>query len=270
MSTKKTVTVHKKVYLAFLDVLGFQELVKNSTTENLIRTFEQLTDIVASQLTYMAVHKENSISFELRKEQDLNYVIISDSIILWTNDIVHGSFYTIVAAVQNIIYHAFKHYVPLRGAIVCNSLAIFDNRFDTSQKNIEASLIGQAIVEGYELSNSQDWCGCFIDKECLKTHSEEFANFKKHDRDYKISPEMYDGLERDYMMNSIVKTKVPFKSGYEDGSVIQWAKVGSNLPVYDYQVQETFEKDKGYKGQSTVKIKIQNTIEFVSAYSKKV
>lgn len=255
---------YDKAYVAMLDILGFKEFVTHANPETVISTFDKLTTIVANQLSHtMKFDDKGNMTLVQNEHQDFNYVIISDTILIWTENTDYNTFYTILYVVKNIMYHAFKLYIPLRGAIVVGSMALFDRREQTNKINVQASFVGKAIVEAYELSNSQDWSGCYVTDDCLKIGVEEYEKFKLENSSDIHFRDALQGVHESNM-ELLVKYPIPFKKGKVDGFALKWVEVGEAHPVYPDQVEETFAKDKNYQGETAVKLKITNTIDFVS------
>ncbi|MDQ3017632.1 MAG: hypothetical protein M3R25_13060, partial [Bacteroidota bacterium] len=50
-------------------------------------------------------------------DSEINSVVVSDSIVLWTNDIGIGSFLKMVITVHQLLYQTMHFGIPLRGAI---------------------------------------------------------------------------------------------------------------------------------------------------------
>ena len=256
---------YDKAYVAMLDILGFKEFVTHADPETVISTFDKLTTIVANRLSHtMKFDDKGNMTHVQNEHQDFNYVIISDTILIWTENTDYNTFYTILHVVKNIMYQAFKLYIPLRGAIVVGSMALFDRREQTNKINVQASFVGRAIVEAYELGNCQDWSGCYVTDECIQVGIEEYEKFKNENSDDTDFREAVEGVHESNMM-SLIKCPIPFKTGVKEGIALQWVNIGEMHPVYAEQVEETFAKDKNYQGQPAVDLKIRNTIDFVKS-----
>lgn len=265
MENQETPTIkrYEKAYVAMLDILGFKEFVTHADPETILSTFDKLTTIVTNRLTHtIKFDNKGNLTVVQNEHQDFNYVIISDTILIWSENIDYNSFYTILYVVKHIMYHAFKLHIPLRGAIVVGSMALFDRREQTNKINVQASFVGKAIVSAYELGNSQDWSGCYITDECVQEGIIEFEKFKNENSNDKNFIEAIENVHESNMQ-CIVKLPIPFKSGNQEGNALQWVEIGEADPINIEQIEETFAINKNYRGQSSVKIKIKNTEEFV-------
>lgn len=127
-----------KQYIAFLDILGFKDLIKNNTTEEVFALFSQFPLYLQLNLA----NHETTIDGNQRLVPDvsktrINSNIISDSIVLWTNDDDQNSFFELVECLQSFL--TFCHTRPhifLRGAITYGDFIYKDNRF-TNEKGIQ-------------------------------------------------------------------------------------------------------------------------------------
>ena len=254
---------YPKSFVALIDILGFKSIIENSESEEYNMVFQNLTEIVSSQHTYTLTYPEKGKSeFKLNQHQEINYLIISDTIILWSDDTSYPSFYSIVKAVRNIIWKCFKtqYNIALRGAIVMDSVTIFDNRKAVNKKAIDASIIGKAIIKAYELGNSLEWAGCYISPECFAENDSSFELFKGGSSDLMFT--VFDDLY--FRQSGIVKCNVPFKTGSKEGYAVNWIhpfNVGMN--VEESNIKSTFAKYPCPDDQQEkLKQKIENTIAF--------
>lgn len=244
-----------------LDLLGFQQLVENTTDKELSNMFEKLTEIVASSLNYTLKYENGEREFVVSGYQTINYLIITDTIVMWTNDSSYGHFHDLVTAVKLVFYHCFKQYLPIRGAIVCDSITFFDRQLPITKRYIEASVIGKAILKAYKLGNSQDWMGCYIHDDCITKNDQDLtAEIQKGGSINNLPMKEFDAMN---FRENIINTDIPFKEGVKKGHAIQWVKMGANIEAKPEQVLENFEYKKGYNGEESVKKKIENTVKFI-------
>ncbi len=243
-----------KRYFAFLDILGFRELVKNNNHSVLTELYKRLVNYQVefySQFSEIEVKAKKKRLKEYYEPTGLRLVNISDSIMLWTDNTKLNSLYEIVSAVKMIMSTSMSAGIPLRGAIVKGDVEIFE-------KEKSLSVVGLGLVEAYEMEGKQNWSGCIIDERIfiwLNSINRVVLNKKTN-----ISIEKADWLIR--------KHPVPFKIKGEESTrelfTVNWAE-GSTKS--EREIRDSFSMhNKRQKESDAVKAsiekKIENTIEY--------
>src|SRR4051812_5868502 len=113
-------------------------MVDTLSQDELNKLFSKISKIVSDELLWDFDKKKPS------NEQDFNYLIVSDSIIIWTDKPTLKSFYNIILSLNLIFFNCFKISVPLRGALVYGPLALFNRKIQTGGIHVESSLIGKS------------------------------------------------------------------------------------------------------------------------------
>lgn len=164
------------VFVAFLDILGFKDLVERNT-------HEQLEDIYSQFFTSVEENSElfGLLSQILKNDKGISTtvqsVIISDSIVLWTTDDTIDNFNMLVMAVRLLIIRSFGEGIPLRGAITRGPLSV------STDKSVR--IFGKALTRAYTLESQMELSGCIIDDECMEyvleisEENEIFSNINK-------------------------------------------------------------------------------------------
>lgn len=155
------------VYVAFLDVLGFGKLVLNNSHADLEQIYtEALMEGVGLGLSnrqYALI--ENGGQEYLTNDTSavpVNSLIVSDTIILWTNCDSVPSFRKLVSVVRGVLAHSCFNGLPLRGAIEVGPMSWGDGRFNSQNYNMQQAIFGSGLVKAHELEKRQDWSGCVI------------------------------------------------------------------------------------------------------------
>lgn len=249
-----------KRYFAFLDILGFKQLVKNNKHSVLVELYKRIVNYQVEFYSQYSAERAESEKARLREYYEpsgLRLVNISDSIMLWTDNSKLGSLYEIVSAVKMIMSISMSVGIPLRGAIVKGDVEIFEN-----EQNL--SIVGRGLVNAYELESIQDWSGCIIDESIfiwLNSINKIVANKKTN-----ISLEKADWLVR--------KHNVPFKTKEKKFTkelfTVNWAE-GSTKTEDD--IRKSFEmhnKRLNEKEKETILIeqKIKHTLEYWKQHRK--
>jgi len=224
---------HQEVFVCFLDVLGFKDLIENNDHVTLDRIFDSK---IMGFVNILAGQEMN------RSEKDtINFLSVSDSIILWSNNTSDNSLFRIINHTKSILISCLQHGVPLRGAISRGPLSV-------KKQNGQTIIIGKALTKAYSTESKQNWSGCIIDRDCLAENSRREYLFKKR---------------------FIYEYQVPYKSGrVTDEIVIDWVSSSlNNQELYDNDITEEFIRDSfGRHNKKTndwsIKTKVDNTVEF--------
>jgi len=129
--------------VAFLDILGFKDLVNNNGHDKLIRVYQNLLlPIVQHSSTfgkYKVIKKEDGQSLAVADSSKavISSLVISDSIVLWTPIASMKSFIDIAIVVRNLLVSGMYSGLPLRGAISIGPLSMIN---DTIEMNNELSM----------------------------------------------------------------------------------------------------------------------------------
>ncbi|QWH69629.1 DUF262 domain-containing protein (plasmid) [Bacillus wiedmannii] len=248
INQKGTVMVEEvkenEVFFAFLDILGFKDLVHNNSNKNLIDLYSKIIDgSVENALSKGQINiDENGNTKPNLDYASVNTLVISDSILLWTNHDHPWSFMDLILVVREILYNSMEAGIPLRGAIAKGPLVT--QQHDKSKRDISIhrfTVVGKALVEAYKKEAIQEWSGCLIDEACINAAS--------------------DNLDILLKKNIIIKYKVPYKLGnIKEEYVLNW--VGEKMSTKT--VRESFSKYKKNVNNWAVESKIKNTLEFLT------
>jgi hypothetical protein len=246
-----------KKYFAFLDIMGFRELVKNNSHEELVTLYKRLVNFQVE--FYSNYHKENEKAREERLKEyfeptGLRLVNISDSIMLWTKDSKEGSLIELASAVKLLMSISMSIGIPLRGAIVKGDVEILE-------KENSLSIIGLALVHAYETEGKQNWSGCTVENGIFR-YLRSIKNVVLN----QPGPHRFEKLD-----SLFVETEIPFKDKPKKGFVINWA---DNTEFTEEQIRESFAKynkriNEAENITESIEQKIQNTINFYKEFGGK-
>ena len=137
-------------YVAFLDILGFKNKLKG-LSQNEARSF-------MGKFSSIVYH-----DFQVKSEE-INGLVVSDSVVLSTKDVKQDSLKSLVNLVLLICKDEFaQNGILLRGAIAKGE---FDEMPARELKNLRKELIvGQAYVDAYLLENSVKTIGINLSKD---------------------------------------------------------------------------------------------------------
>lgn len=137
-------------YVAFLDILGFKNKLMAIHQENAINFIGDFSS------TVYAIFKQ--------RQGNIKGLIVSDSIVLSSNDVAQASLVSLVNVVQTICREEFsQNGILIRGAIAKGE---FDDMPAKELPNLQKRLIvGQGYVDAYLLENSLKTVGINLSEE---------------------------------------------------------------------------------------------------------
>lgn len=243
-------------YIAFFDVLGFKEFIKNNDLEEVKRRFNH---VLRESQTAVSGGNTIQLSYGLvpdLSKQKVNCLHISDSIIFWTNTARLEDFIEIANVCYTFYWRSLQTTFPLRGCLTFGEIDFQPQKFDPSQQGefFNSSLLGKGIVDAYLKSDSLEYAGCIIDESALKDLPEKT---------------IYDLLEE----QKICLYKVPYKDNcskyehvfrpnrgkHDDVSFRNAAINIKSLFCYTSKVTED-------ELPQSVKNKLNNTIDFINYF----
>lgn len=130
---------YKDHYVAFLDILGFKECLKNNSCEEIYSIFNVLRKKTRKQLNLNGV--------QIDAYEHIKYTILSDSIIVYIDASVDDAFTTLLDVCSNLQRALASRVVPIlmRGGIAKGNL------FYDSNSNI---IYGEGLVKAYLMESN--------------------------------------------------------------------------------------------------------------------
>jgi hypothetical protein len=197
-----------KRFIVFMDIMGFKNMVYNSSNEDLLFTMKKLSaSIKQIDMDFKKIVEGKEIHSTLYENAVIKTVIFSDSILLISNDDSVISFAKIIRAVQYFFGSAIFHVIPIKGAMA----------YGMQTADLEDSLyFGKPIIEAWEFQNDLYMYGVV-----LHNSVEEYLDSHFH--------EINDIIGKD----NIIKYETPFKKENISRYVINWL-YHFNLPGRKY------------------------------------
>ena len=146
--------------LAFLDILGFSDLVKHNAHSTVGHLYDTLVNNPVDLYNNFQSEESKSKVAELGENAQLSglkIINVSDSIVMWTENSKQGSIVDLLYAVKLLMTVSMKLGVPLRGAVTMGDFHVFE-------KNGSVSIVGRPLVFAAEIEKIQKWSGCIVDK----------------------------------------------------------------------------------------------------------
>ena len=245
-----------ETFIAFFDILGFKEIIKNNSLQEMKRLFDNLLRDAGT-----AVSEENnkllnpSTIIPDLEHQKVNCLHISDSIVFWTNSNTIQDFENIVNVSYCFYWRSLQTSFPLRGCLTYGEIDFapftIPNKKGVAFYNY--SLFGKGLVDAYEKAESIEFAGCLLDQLAIVKVSEKLIN--------------------DLIYNQkICMYKVPFKTGYDYAHVFRPLKGSPNEVKFRNTANRikvlftSSSKADLTKLSESVKSKMNNTIDFINYF----
>lgn len=242
----------QKRYIAFIDIFGFKDIALNNEPSEVNRHIEnfKLYIQLAFSLNEFKEEDYGRITPNLANS-NLNYILITDRILIWTNDNTVEDFDEIMVFCNKFYRHNKNGLFPFRGCLTYGEF--YFNPLSANSQFHRSSFIGKGLVNAYTQGESLEYVGILFD-ESIQT---------------KVGEDIIDQLLNDGVL---VKRTVPFKSGKKNSLVFSpFSSDISKLSFQnlEYDVRRMFTQLSGMDIDNlpeSVTRKMINTIEFIEAF----
>lgn len=257
----------KNTYVALFDILGFKEIVKNNSHEELIKIYEKLDRLLKFSLCLCRLNKEFQYDFS---KTIINSINISDSILLWTNDVNVTSFYDLILTSWELQFQSIYAGLPMTGAITVGPISIIQDRIQaqTQTENFRSTFFGKPIVEAFELVSKQLWAGSLITNETIEVYENNLFRFVRTFDDplfidpYRIEKSIsIHGLKRRKILREfdVPFKKKPYSQRY---LTLNWPDK-TRTRISEKQIRERFLRHNKFIRKKSVHKLIENTITYL-------
>jgi hypothetical protein len=231
--------LNRKRFVTFYDILGFGDLVKNKNIDSVTNLYRELIETNISNL------QDKEFKNEKLNLKTLHYFIISDSILIYTDDDTYPSFRKLVYISLQLFSMALYKGFPLRGVITRGEVSFINARNNDRSVNVNV-ILGEPIVRAYRLEKEYEWAGCVIDPGCV----EELDKFM-------------DGSCPLLTGHAVVHYMAPKKSGeVKSVPVLNWARKELPGGSAEAALEKIFKMHGKRTNDWSVKTKIDNTASF--------
>lgn len=245
-----------ETFIAFFDVLGFKEIINNNDLNEMKRLFGHLLRESQTALSSEKfIQLNHSTIVPDLKNQKVNCLHISDSIVFWTNGQAEEDFNEIVSVCHSFYWRSLQTTFPLRGCLTYGEIDFNPNTIKTIDgiNFYNYSLIGKGLVNAYIKAESIEYAGCLLDNLAIERVEDKTINDLIYDQ-------------------KICMYKAPFKTGERYEHVFRPIKGNHNdvsfrntangiKRLFTYASKTDIEKMP-----ESVKRKMNNTIDFVSYF----
>ncbi len=259
LNQKRVITDCDNCYVAFLDILGFRELLdtKNKTAKPLKKILELFTEYAGK-----SIYKRRNHADELSRHghssptKPTQILMISDSIVVKTRDASYDSLAAIIDTAIDLVWAGFIAGVPLRGCITKNCLLdcnLHDDNLDLKM-NIYWS---QGIIDTFTFEKKMQIAGCML----LDEVKSQIPGFLKSNSQY---------------ASKLINYSIPMKENIvHEGFMLNWTQSpffattmgnpdGTKDSVMEF-VRQAFLRGRDSLEEPSVKEKLENTMAFYLA-----
>lgn len=166
-------------FVAFFDILGFKELVRRQPLADLVAKFRNIYDAVgdatiayestraevisvlniADRQDWMVAADPTAVRQEFARSTKLRLLLMSDSVVIYSEPVGRGDenftrhLSSILRVGRVIVARLLAAGLPTRGAI---------SHGEFYANETDQVFVGKALVEAYELAESQEWIGAAV------------------------------------------------------------------------------------------------------------
>lgn len=208
-------------FVLFLDVLGFSELVLNNSQEVLEKICDSELRQTAAVCTFLAAAMTGNshLPFDVQtsehgalldvKQNHINFHLMSDSLIAWTNDCSLDALILLTNFTAQYLAQTLMLGLPHRGAISKGDIKIIDLPLNGRP---QSNAVGSGLVKAHRFEGGQEWMGCVIDSECVAGFSPKFiSDWIKHAQSSLTTYDVPYKQSADFRSMLVVDWRVPFK-----------------------------------------------------------
>ena len=248
-------------FVAFFDILGFKELVELNSHEELTEIYEHFSKgALLSLANYKKQDGEigkNTISQVDMADASVNSLIVSDSVIFWTDGHSPREFLEIIQACQLMLISSFKIGVPVRGGVSLGNFTYQNSSANSPKSNNMTTCFGKGLVNAYTLESNQEWSGCIVDKLALDHFQQTVASFQKNS-----SEELVD-LQTLMDAHILVNYEAPLKKELNEYLVVNYFNYfGIEHGFNEQRIVSSFTAFNKKIANDSVKSKVDNTVQF--------
>ena len=262
-------------FFAYLDILGFKDVVKQNSFDQLRKIVEKFTVDCARTIDKSRGFENDNGKVENRIKlgEGINVRVVSDAIYVWTqNDDRLFQFDDLFRVVNALLASGLVCGLPLRGVVTFGELFVgrvsvpADIPIDFSFDN--GSVYGRALVEAYELESRMNWSGAILTPKAWAKIQGEFEKGKRFKDDRTMRSTSIKCPT--YLFNEVpyfLWTDVPFKDGKRKAIAFNWNyRTGRELSAE--KIRKAFIKECGV-AEGSVKLKLHETLRFYE-YTQRV
>lgn len=239
-------------YVAFIDILGFKDMIRYNSHEEMVGIFDNFRIYVQRSLADDKIISDSTgrHTYDMSNSK-INSNIISDSIIFWTNENKTSDFFELVNCLHS--FTSFCHNYPklfLRGGITYGDFFYDNNGILKGREtiSIHPMMFGIALVDVFEIEKTLELSGYIITNKAIE-------EAQKNDND------LFKNKWKQFIdERKLVEYQMPTKKGSIKYWTINWVREGKILGLEE--ITTAFSSFKKRTADKSVKIKIENTASY--------
>jgi hypothetical protein len=247
-------------FVAFLDILGFSELVRANDHAKLVKLYGLLmtsTEATISSGVRVITRGNDQVAVPDIARASVNLRIISDSVIVYSQRPNLEGCIDVLCVTRTLLWQGFCTGLPMRGAIAFGPLTSIDREMSEDLEIGTHSLVGRALVDAYAAEACQDWSGAVVTTNAVEAYNALCAEHAE-------APDLAT-LEYLYEAGLLIDYAVPTKSaegGSQQSVAVNWPRASTSRPD-EAMLVSAFEQHG--KSAERAGSKVQNTVEFLRA-----
>jgi len=249
-------------YVAFLDILGFKQLVQSTKHEDLLKLYSNLFITNAAMAVTHGAYKVVDAAATKRiaipdfSNAKIDCMVISDSVLMYTKDDSIQSFLNLCVSAGKLTMSGFVTGLPMRGSIALGPLSALKQQETDAEFGVYG-LVGMALVKAYSNESMYNWAGCVLDAECIERYEYLYGIAQSQDIQ---APSIADVVAHGILL----QYKTPRKGSLPSEQwVINWPRFNRS-PINQEVIQRSFEKyGKNAQNESEL-CKLRNTLDFLA------
>ena len=182
MTDIDTTNKEKNITLAFFDILGTSDKIKDDQYKKVYDFYSYMVDLCSQEqipLSFSKLPGHSEGNADIVIDYSMKHAFFSDTFIIWIEyqTLFGMSLRGFYEKCMDIFVEAIKRGIPLRGAIARGS-AIMDEK--------RKIFLGKPIVEAARAESAQNWLGIGLTKTCKKVTVSEawlLLPYEKHIKD---------------------------------------------------------------------------------------
>lgn len=245
-------------YVCFADVLGFRSLVSALTHDELDRLYHRrllpgAEYAVAQGRSRVVQREEGEVLIAETELATLNMLVVSDSVIFWSDSRRCAEFTAILHAARLLLMWGIGAQLPMRLAIAAGHLTSYNASYRSPRLNVR-TLYGRGLTDAYDTEQRQQWAGGVVAQSALDLY--EGHRVAAH------APTV-DGLVAAKML---LRYDVPRHSGTPvTGFAVNWPAANGGSLVSESLIRSAFGRTSTYgPWPESLQQKIDNTLRFAA------
>lgn len=248
----------KKVFFCYLDVLGFKEKLKEKSDDEQVAILQALFGCISFSIpeSFLKQTEPNKSLINL-EAINTNFILISDSLLVWTNANDFKNISEFLYRIQRLVRNTLVAGFPLRGTIEYGSIFHQETKIPTIGSYNHFDLIGgSALMGAYKEEQNYNWMGCTLSKNCVA----ELKNIVQDKTE----------LEEIFKPNILIEYEAPKKTNeFEKLFTINWV---DSMLVNFYQKNEIINLFMKYINPVNIhagQTKLDNTNQYLKYVAEK-